>query len=432
MRRIRVLALAAVLVAVSAEAAGVGTSGASFLRVRPMARPTAMGNAYTGLAEGIESLSYNPAGLTTVDKWDLGLSQIVYALDMHYSYAAVARRVSPKSVFALHLTYMGADDVQRNATGAIVGQFSNYDLALGLTVAYQVAPEVAVGATGRFIRSELFRYDANAVGADFGVTYRPVGWPGISIGAAVQNIGTGIEYIASSSPQPLSVRMGLAYEPPDANYTLSGDLSVDREAQPRANVGAEYRILDYLALRAGFDVGYDVSFERALKLGVGFLSKVGSFDYTYESMGPTGLNHRFSYSYLGGQSHVQTSADTTGFFAAGAGRMRASRVRIAVPPFANLAPGTEEDWMAEGFREIFLARTSKNSDLVPTSYGNAEYAIEGRYSALGDGAVWVGVKIVEMQSRRVVVFREATIPRDHFIDGATTLAGAVFAALPGR
>jgi hypothetical protein len=439
MRSFRILALLAlipgVLVAAlsqAAFAAGPGTSGAAFMRVRPMARPVAMGNAYTGLAQGVEALAYNPAGIVTVEKWDVGLSQIIYALDVNYSYAAVARRLNDRSVAAFHLTYMGSDDVSRNGTGQITGRFSNFDLAVGLSAGYQLAPEIDVGGTVRLIRSELANYPATAVGLDLGVKYKPMGWPGLSVGAALQNFGTGLEYISSSSPQPLSLRLGVAWQPPEAKYTLSGDVSVDREAQPRANVGGEYHVIENFVLRGGFDVGYDASFTRALKLGMGFLSRIGSFDYAFESLGPTGNTHRLSYSYLGGRARPADGRDTTGFFSSGVSRSPRSIVRVHLPAFTNLSPSPEHDWMSDGLKEIFAQRLQRTPGLLMAGPRDARFRIEGRYSSLGPEAVWVGVKIIDSEDGVVVGFKEATIQQSEIIDGATTLAGAVAAAVPGN
>ena len=389
-----------------------------------------MGNAYTGLAEGIEALAFNPAGISNVDKWDVGLSQIVYALDVNYSYAAVAKRLNPATVAAAHITYFGSDDVQRNAIGDVVGRFSNSDLAVGLSASYQLAPEIAVGGTGRVISSELAGYKATAVGIDLGVKYTPFGWPGITVGAAIQNFGSGLEYISASSPQPLSARVGVAWQPLHGKYVLTGDFSVDREAQPRANVGAEYRVVENFVLRGGFDVGYDATFMRALKLGMAFQSKVGSFDYAYESLGPTGVNHRFSYSYLGGQPR-ETIRDTSSFFA-GAGRPGRNKVSLGLMPFINLSPNTEYDWLAEGFREIFASRLAHQQGITVTERRDAAYVLEGRYSVLSAEQIWIGVKVIDTATGMVGAFREAVIMQDDLIGGTTTLAGAVAAAIPGR
>src|SRR5207302_10246043 len=44
----------------------VGTSGAAFLKIGPGARPAAMGEAFTGVADDIHAIYWNPAGLATL------------------------------------------------------------------------------------------------------------------------------------------------------------------------------------------------------------------------------------------------------------------------------------------------------------------------------------------------------------------------------
>src|SRR6185312_10499950 len=44
-------------------ASNVGTSGAAFLEIAPGARPVGMGQAYTGVADDIDAIYWNPAGL---------------------------------------------------------------------------------------------------------------------------------------------------------------------------------------------------------------------------------------------------------------------------------------------------------------------------------------------------------------------------------
>ncbi len=423
------LVLAGMLaLATPSVAQGLGSSGAAFLRVAPMARPLAMGNAYTGVATGIEALSYNPAGLVSVDKWDVGLSQIVYAADITYSYAAVARRVSDKSVVALHLTYMGADDVMRSSTGSVIGRFSNYDLAPAVSLGYQLTPEIATGGTLRVVHSELGGYTANAVGADIGVKYEPLYWPGVTFGSSIMNIGTGIEFISSSSPQPLTLRLGMSYEPPHRKFLLSGDMLIDREAQARAMIGGEYRITENFALRTGFDMGNDATFARALKLGAGFRSKVGSFDYAFESLGPAGDNHRFSYSFLGGQPRAPREAGNT----LSGGREVTSRVTVAVLPFVNLSPSTEHDWLGEGFKEIVAGRMARQPGLVMADRRRATYLVDGRFSVLGDDQLWIGIKLLDAASGDVVAYKEATILQSQLIASTNTLAGAVAGSVPNR
>jgi len=69
LRRSRlVLALAGLmLVAWPSWAQKVGTTSMQFLKVMPVARATALGDAFVALAEGVESVFWNPSGLALAE-----------------------------------------------------------------------------------------------------------------------------------------------------------------------------------------------------------------------------------------------------------------------------------------------------------------------------------------------------------------------------
>ena len=427
--------LALVQIAVPVQAnGGSGTSGAAFLRISPMAKSSSMGNAYTGLATGIESLYFNPAGLVTVDKWDLGLSQILFPTDINYSYGALARRMSDRTVVGMSATYMGAKEDLRNQAGALTGSFTNWDASIGLSVAYAFDPNLSVGGTIRLIQSKLADFDANAMGMDIGFKYLPPIWSGVSIGGSILNAGTGLTYDVVSTPQPLIFRLGGAWEPPHKKYVVSGDLSVDREGLPRAYAGAEYRITKKFMLRAGFDIDNNAGLFQALKLGMGFNSDMGNVDYAFANQGEVGNSHRFSYVYKGGKPKVpiEKKGAKGNFFKQVRSTKEPSKVKIYVLPFVNLSPTAEDDWLGEGFREIFQSRMQKNSYLSLAERKDAKYAFEGRYSLLGTDSYWVGVRIVDLHAGKVVGFKETTIPTEDLIRSTMTLAGAAIASIPRR
>jgi len=73
--KLSVLAAAAVLAAAHASwAAGVGTTGAQFLKVGVGARPMAMGNAFSALADDANAVNWNPGALAEVKHKNLTAS----------------------------------------------------------------------------------------------------------------------------------------------------------------------------------------------------------------------------------------------------------------------------------------------------------------------------------------------------------------------
>ena len=425
------IAILCVLMSFAGEASGeVGTTGGAFLRVTPMSRPLAMGNAYTGLAQGIESLAFNPAGLHSVKNWDVGVAHALFPFDVNFSYIGLGKRLSDRTVSGLEIRYLGSEDEARDARGGLTGTFTNYDFSVGLSFAYDLSSRLSGGGALRFIRSTLGDFSSTTFGGDIGFHYRPEFWEGMRFGIAAKNLGPAFKFISNETPQPLEFRIGASWQPPHNKYVVSGDLSVDREAVARAHLGAEYRIVKSFALRSGFEVGPHSSLITALKLGMNFSSRVGSVDYAYESQGDLGNVHRLSFSYLGG-NYPSTSkrSDTTSFFG-GSQRVEVPTVAVSVERFVNLNATSENQWLEEGFKEIVIDRLKDEQFVRLTRPVKASYLLKGRYLTLSDNRIWIGVDIVNRTTGRTVGFQEATFSYDDLLRSTATLVGGVASRIP--
>ena len=60
----------------------VGTYGAQFLKIGPTARATGMGSAYTAVADNVESVYWNPAGIVSVRGNQVLVSQTEWPADI--------------------------------------------------------------------------------------------------------------------------------------------------------------------------------------------------------------------------------------------------------------------------------------------------------------------------------------------------------------
>ena len=77
--------LAVLLLAAPALAQKVGTSSFQFLKVMPVARATALGDAYSTLASGAEAIFWNPAGMALVEGHDLSTTLTLWIFDTKQS-----------------------------------------------------------------------------------------------------------------------------------------------------------------------------------------------------------------------------------------------------------------------------------------------------------------------------------------------------------
>ena len=82
--------LPAVASLAQASDAKTGTSGAQFLKIGAGARPTAMGDAYTAIADDVNAVYFNPAGLTQLPAAQITAMQTQWFEGLDYAFGAFA------------------------------------------------------------------------------------------------------------------------------------------------------------------------------------------------------------------------------------------------------------------------------------------------------------------------------------------------------
>jgi hypothetical protein len=276
--------------AVSSFGAAPLTSGADFLLMTTGARPDGMGQAFSAVADDINTLSFNPAGLGNIRMPEIGYGHESFFSGIGYDFLGAAIPSGDLGVFGFG--YLGMGTAPFNSTAnpsaplvsvmdqAYIGAWgrSFYNLHVGLAVKYITERVDTVQGTG-FAADAGFRFRIN---------------PEWTVAAAVLNAGPGIQF-ASLEPLPLEVNGGVAwtaYEDPVHTLHLAADSSTDLASQvQRYSVGAEYWYKNLLALRAGYLANSD---DEGFSMGLGFQFQFFQLDYAYEPYNNLGSVHRFS------------------------------------------------------------------------------------------------------------------------------------------
>src|SRR5262249_47352684 len=109
----------------------VGTSGAAFLKIGPGARPAAMGEAFTGVADDIHAIYYNPAGLALLKKPELTAMHMQWFQSINYEFAAFAYPTEKYGTWGFAVSDLHTDNIDRRTddTDAAINQFSATDNA---------------------------------------------------------------------------------------------------------------------------------------------------------------------------------------------------------------------------------------------------------------------------------------------------------------
>lgn len=270
------------------------TSGADFLKIDSGARSEAMGEAFTGVADDVDALTFNPAGLALLDKPQAGYLHMLYLSDISYNFGGIALPVPDgENTWGLGAGIVNLGTPTFDSTLGIAPAVSAGDNAILASVAYRVKDIVAFGLTGKYIFRNIAGYNAQAFGGDAGVLVTPT--DRLRIGLAVLNVGQSVQFISVADPLPTTVRLGLSYKVldiPHHSVLLTADNGYQIGSQTYlGGAGLEYWFDKTLALRGGYTG--DV-YQQHPTAGLGVNVDVVEFDYAYAPIGTLGDTHRFS------------------------------------------------------------------------------------------------------------------------------------------
>lgn len=261
-----------------------------------------MAGAYTALADDVNAIHYNPAGLSVLSRREVGATHAEWLLDSKFDAVAYAHPTRLGS-FGFGLTRLSTGRQEaRDAGGRLVGEIgasdSAYSLAYGRAMGAGLpGGRTSLGGSVKFLESRIGGDSASTVAVDLGVVHSLRAAP-LSLGAAVLNLGRGMRFLSQTDALPLTLSVG-------ASYRLAGGLTlaVDARHEPNARrnevgIGTEYAVLARLAMRAGYSTDAVASADGAplSGLGGGFGLRFGLYraDYTLTPFGALGNAHRLS------------------------------------------------------------------------------------------------------------------------------------------
>lgn len=221
------------------------STGMPILLIAPDAVSGAMGDCGVASTPDIYSGHWNNAKYAFIDG-DMGFSTTYTPWlrnlgvgDMNLLYLGGYKNINRRSTVGASLTYFSLGEIQStNAEGQDNGTMNPNEFAFDVTYAMKLSEELSLGATGRFINSDLTNGQgvstgagdyvstkpARSIAADLGVYYQhPIdNSQEIALGAFVSNLGAKLSYSDDDTKKeflPTNLRIGARYtnEIDDAN-----------------------------------------------------------------------------------------------------------------------------------------------------------------------------------------------------------------------
>ena len=146
------------------------TTGADFLLMTTGARPDGMGQAFNAVADDINTLSFNPAGLGNIRMPEVGYGHESFVSDINYDFIGAAIPFGSAGVLGLGYLSMGTAPFNSTADPtAPAVTVQDQALIAGWGKSFY---DIHVGAAVKYINRHLDTVQGSGLGFDLGLRYR--------------------------------------------------------------------------------------------------------------------------------------------------------------------------------------------------------------------------------------------------------------------
>lgn len=293
MKRLLTGALALAFLATAAEVASaqiqipeentnIGTASGEFLMMGAGARGMALGGSFTALANDVEALYYNPAGLPLMETGLQGMATVMpYFADTDYYWLGLAFPFGAGDYgIGLSLGNFGFGSqpvyTEVDPTNASDQTYSVSETFVGLSFAHAFIDRFTGGVTVKFIQDRLGGVSAQSFAVDVGTNFhtefagRPIAFAVViqNLGSQLEHSGSGLDvgvfpppdpdvpsanldpapsrFRAQSFPLPTIFRVGLTYDVMStaaSRMTFGGEFNEPNNTDPSWGFAGEYEWL---------------------------------------------------------------------------------------------------------------------------------------------------------------------------------------------
>jgi hypothetical protein len=298
MRRFIVISFLLALMLTAVARGQSGQTSFDFMLIGLGSRAAAMGEAYTAVGGDVGAAYFNPASAGLMKNTEFSLMHVNYLTDVtmdHFMVLSHAQRFH----YGLGLYYGTVSDIERRdliPTDEPLGKFDEHNFAASFIWSLPVSERFYIGNSIKWAYEKLDINSASALGLDFGVYY--VLNSNLDFGTSLRNLGTKPKFESTSYDLPLELRFGLAYHLLPRNRVngliLAADYILPKWGNDKSKLalGFEYSYHNLVALRMGYDFGYD---SRNFSIGGGIAYTNYYFDYAFvPSKNNFNDTHRFT------------------------------------------------------------------------------------------------------------------------------------------
>jgi len=279
----------------------------NFLKLDVSARANALAGSYISATNDINSIFYNPAGISTLKETQAAAGFYKYLLDINAGIISYGQRYKDAGYFGGAIRYINYGSFEKyDDESNSLGTFSANELALSLGYSNTYKDNFHYGVNLKFIYSGIDEYTSTALAGDFGIMYV---LPESQWNFALSLLNAGFQmsqYNSTTEDLPLDLRIGLSKKLEHLPLTVrfefdnltddNGDF-IDRFKN--LAIGGEFDFSDNVKFRIGYDNGQRVNLETGSSIGLaGFSTGIGvkflddyTIDYAFNSLGNVGTTN---------------------------------------------------------------------------------------------------------------------------------------------
>jgi hypothetical protein len=274
----------------------ISSTTASWVELAASARMEGLGEAFVAVADDVNALSVNPAGLGHLNGDQISLTHDSYIQGADIEQGLAAFRIDA-GYLALGLTYGNFGSVQQyTVTGGVPTAAGTYepsvwkaDVGYGLPL----MEDLYAGISGEFLLDSIYTNQLTGWDGSAGLLWTPKK-TGFGLGLSLLNLGS-----LSGIAIPTELRAGASYKVDVKNegrdhqtfmMTVDGLARTQDFSSNRAAVGVEYGYHDRLFLRAGQQImdTTGLSGWSGFSVGVGLKIDQIQIDYAFATRGDLG------------------------------------------------------------------------------------------------------------------------------------------------
>lgn len=197
--RLTVLALGMACSAIAANKDRTGQGGANELLLNPWGRSGGLFGLNCANVTGVEAMKSNIAGLSKIDKTEVGFAHTRYlaGTGMSISNVGLGQNLGDIGVLGVNIMTFGYGEIPITTTASPTGGIGTYKpsfLNMSIGLGHTFSKNMSAGFAATFVNEAIANIKANALGFDAGVQYTNGARDNLHLGITLRNVGTNLRF----------------------------------------------------------------------------------------------------------------------------------------------------------------------------------------------------------------------------------------------